>query len=250
MPQRKPRHGGGLTMYCILVTGIPAAGKSTMAALLAEHFGLPVISKDKIKELMYDDIGFRSREEKVRLGIASMNIMYYMAEQLMKSNRPFILENNFEKISKEPLEKILEKYSYTAITVTLTGNYPEIYRRFVERNNSPDRHRGHVVNDGYPEKNPGGPVCPVPSEDFVKGITDRGMDRFAANGPNITVDTTDFEKVRIERVIRLKNVPDGPFFNRQFCVGTPQNCYDRSRKITYAIFRRGRSKSAPTWREK
>ena len=53
----------------------------------------------------------------------------------MKSNRPFILENNFEKISKEPLEKILEKYSYTAITVTLTGNYPEIYRRFVERNN-------------------------------------------------------------------------------------------------------------------
>ena len=92
-------------MYCILVTGIPAAGKSTMAALLAEHFGLPVISKDKIKELMYDDIGFRSREEKVRLGIASMNIMYYMAEQLMKSNRPFILENNFEKISKEPLEK-------------------------------------------------------------------------------------------------------------------------------------------------
>ena len=203
-------------MYCILVTGIPAAGKSTMAALLAEHFGLPVISKDKIKELMYDDIGFRSREEKVRLGIASMNIMYYMAEQLMKSNRPFILENNFEKISKEPLEKILEKYSYTAITVTLTGNYPEIYRRFVERNNSPDRHRGHVVNDGYPEKNPGGPVCPVPYEDF--------------------------EKVRIERVIRLKNVPDGPFFNRQFCVGAPQNCYDRSRKITYAIFRRGRSK--------
>ena len=41
---------------------------------------------------------------------------------------------------------------------------------------------------------------------------------------------------------RLKNVPDGPFFNRQFCVGAPQNCYDRSRKITYAIFRRGRSK--------
>ena len=40
----------------------------------------------------------------------------------------------------------------------------------------------------------------------------------------------------------MKNVPDGPFFNRQFCVGAPQNCYDRSRKITYAIFRRGRSK--------
>ena len=77
-------------MYCILVTGIPAAGKSTKAAFLAEHFGLPVISKDKIKEFMYDDIGFCSREEKVKLGIASMNIMYYMAAELMKSNQPFI----------------------------------------------------------------------------------------------------------------------------------------------------------------
>ena len=87
-------------MYCILVTGIPAAGKSTTAEFLAEHFEIPVISKDKIKELMFDDIGFHSREEKVKLGTASMNIMYYMAEQLMKKNQPFILENNFEMCQK------------------------------------------------------------------------------------------------------------------------------------------------------
>lgn len=113
-------------MYCILVTGIPAAGKSTMAGRLAERFGLPVISKDRIKELLYDDLGFKSRDEKVKLGIASMNIMYYTAAQLMKNNQPFILENNFEKISKEPLMEILERYAYTAITVTLTGNYSQI----------------------------------------------------------------------------------------------------------------------------
>ncbi len=176
-------------MYCILVTGIPASGKSTMAALLAEHFGLPVISKDKIKELMYDDIGFQSREEKVKLGIASMNIMYYMAEQLMKNGQPFILENNFENISKEPLVEILERYSYTAITVTLTGNYPPIYKRFVERNDSPDRHRGHVVNDSYPEKTPNRTVKPISYEDFVNGIISRGMDSFVANGPHVVVDT-------------------------------------------------------------
>ena len=32
-------------MYCILVTGIPAAGKSTMAKVLSEKLRLPVISK-------------------------------------------------------------------------------------------------------------------------------------------------------------------------------------------------------------
>ena len=40
----------------------------------------------------------------------------------------------------------------------------------------------------------------------------------------------------------MKNVPDGTLFNRQFCVGAPQNCCDRSGKITYAILPRGRSK--------
>lgn len=192
-------------MYCILVTGIPAAGKSTMAAFLAEYFGLPVISKDKIKELMYDDIGFRCREEKVKLGISSMNIMYYMATQLMKNNQPFILENNFEKISREPLIEILERYSYTAITVTLTGNYSKIYERFVERNNSPDRHRGHVVNDCYPEKAPNKNVKPISYENFVSGIIDRGMDSFVANGPHIVMDTTDFNKIRIEMLIKKIN---------------------------------------------
>ena len=29
------------------------------------------------KELLYDIVGFRSRAEKVRLGIAAMEIMYY-----------------------------------------------------------------------------------------------------------------------------------------------------------------------------
>ncbi len=37
-------------MYCILVTGIPAAGKSTMAEAISEKLKLPVISKDSIKD--------------------------------------------------------------------------------------------------------------------------------------------------------------------------------------------------------
>ena len=40
-------------MYCILVTGIPAAGKSTMAKVMSEKPKLPVISKDSIKAVSY-----------------------------------------------------------------------------------------------------------------------------------------------------------------------------------------------------
>ena len=189
-------------MYCILVTGIPASGKSTMARFLAEAFGLPVISKDRIKECMYDTIGFRSREEKVKLGTASMQIMYDLAEELMKSARPFILENNFENVSKEGLLTILEKYKYKAITITLTGDYKIIYQRFLERNRDPGRHPGHVVNDCYPgSKEINNPVQ-ISYESFVEGITQRGMDSFTANGPQVILDTTDFGRLDREDLVR------------------------------------------------
>lgn len=188
-------------MYCILVTGIPAAGKSTIAALLAEKLHIPMISKDSIKELLFDEIGFHSREGKVCLGVAAMKAMYYFAEQLMKQNQPFILENNFENSSREGLVQLLDSYSYRAITVTLTGDYEKIYRRFAERNNAPSRHRGHVVNDCYPEKEPGRYVPPIPYEWYVGGIRDRGMDTFTANGLHITVDTTDFTQVNLDNLL-------------------------------------------------
>lgn len=189
-------------MYCILVTGIPASGKSTIARFLAEAFGLPVISKDRIKECMYDTIGFRSREEKVKLGTASMQIMYDLAEELMRSARPFILENNFENVSKEGLLTILEKYEYKAITVTLTGDYKIIYQRFLERNRDPGRHPGHVVNDCYPGSKEINSPVQISYESFVEGITQRGMDSFTANGPQIILDTTDFGRLDREDLVR------------------------------------------------
>ena len=191
-------------MYCILVTGIPASGKSTMAKAIAEKLNLPVISKDTIKELLFDHVGFRSREEKVNLGIASMEIMYYAAEQLMKAGQPFVLENNFEYSSERGIKDLLEKYQYPALTITLTGDYEVIFQRFLERDASPDRHRGHVVNDCYPEKRSVSPedakITSISYENYMQGIKQRGFDTFSVDGKWIRVDTTDFSKIDMEKL--------------------------------------------------
>lgn len=191
-------------MYCILMAGMPASGKSTMAKTIAEKWKLPVISKDSIKEYLYDNIGFQSRTEKVNLGIASLEIMYYVAEQLMKAGQPFILENNFENSSECGIKTLLKKYQYSALTITLTGDYKEIYRRFQERDISPDRHRGHVVNDCFPEKKKRNPeeikAASISYEAYVNSVKQRGFDDFFVGNKQIKVDTTDFSKIDMEEL--------------------------------------------------
>ncbi len=170
-----------------------------MAEVMSERLKLPVISKDTIKELLFDNVGFQSRAEKVNLGIASMEIMYYVAGQLMKAGQSFILENNFEYSSEYGIKNLMEKYQYSALTITLTGDYNVIYRRFLERQSSPDRHRGHVVNDCYPEKEENTlkalKAKTISYENFVRGIEQRGFDAFCVGGRQIKVDTTDFSKL-------------------------------------------------------
>ena len=114
-------------MYCILVAGMPASGKSTIAVRISESLGIPMLSKDSIKEVLFDDLGFHSRAEKVQLGTAAMHILYYAAAQLMKVGKPFILENNFEDASIPGIMALLETHHYTAVTVRLTGD-PEAHR--------------------------------------------------------------------------------------------------------------------------
>ena len=176
-----------------------------MAETIAEQMKLPVISKDTIKEFLYDNVGFQSREEKVNLGIASMEIMYYTAGQLMKAGQPFILENNFEYSSAHGIKTLLAKYQYPALTITLTGDYKVIYQRFLERDLSPERHRGHVVNDCYPEKKKRSPeelrAASIPYETFIHSIEKRGFDAFFVGDKRIKVDTTDFSKIDMDKIL-------------------------------------------------
>ena len=183
-------------MYCIMVGGMPAAGKSTLARELSCRLGLPMFSKDDIKELLYDTVGFRGRAEKVALGVGAMEALYYAAGQVMARGGSVILENNFENASLPGLRALLEKYQARPLTVLLTGDSEVLYQRFLERDQSPQRHRGHVVNTCYPEpKGERPPYAPMSYAQYVEGFTQRGMDSFAPGGPRLTVDATDLDKV-------------------------------------------------------
>ncbi|CAI0961880.1 AAA family ATPase [Serratia quinivorans] len=65
----------------ILVNGIPASGKSTLARALAQHFGLPYLSLDGIKEPFMAQLDNVDRELNRRLGYAAYQAIWSMVAQ-------------------------------------------------------------------------------------------------------------------------------------------------------------------------
>lgn len=187
-------------MNLILIAGLPASGKSRFAVYVGKELGIPVIVKDEIKEILFDGIGFQSRAEKVKLGDAAMNIMYYMANELMARGHSVILDNNFEACSVPGLKRLLVAYPCRLITVRFDGDIRAIYQRFIQRDQDPDRHRGHIVNTVYPEIAPE-PYVPIPFEEFERKFRERGMLDFTIGGRLITVDTTSFKHYSNEELL-------------------------------------------------
>ena len=189
--------------YLILVAGLPGTGKTSFAKYLSRKMAIPAISKDLLKEQLFDTIGFKNRAEKVKLGTAAMAVMYHIAGLHLEIGLPVILENNFENISKPGLQELIEKYVCKTITVRFQTQMNVLAERFRVRDESPERHRGHVLNTQYPEVNP--PSGSETAVDYYSGeyyaaMQKRGMDTFTIGGDEIIVDTTDFSKVSYDKI--------------------------------------------------
>ena len=77
--------------FLILIAGLPGTGKTSFAQYLSAKMKIPMVSKDIVKEHLFDTIGFRNRKEKVILGVAAMDIIYHAADLHLKIGLPIIL---------------------------------------------------------------------------------------------------------------------------------------------------------------
>jgi hypothetical protein len=59
----------------VIVSGLPASGKTTLAAKLAEALGLPLLDKDDILEALYDGLGVGDMAWRQRLSRASDEVL-------------------------------------------------------------------------------------------------------------------------------------------------------------------------------
>ena len=125
----------------IIITGDLAAGKSTLATSLSEQLKIPFITKDSLKEIACDVIGYSSREDNRLLSITATNDMIYFFKQCANVGTDIILEANFRKNELMELENLVDQYDYQVVLIVLTGDIPLLYQRFLDR--LANRHIAH-----------------------------------------------------------------------------------------------------------
>lgn len=189
-------------MRLIILAGMPATGKSTLAAGLAQHFGFPVFEKDAIKECLFDAIGFECYAEKRRLDIAANAVLLQQMEQMLKAGRSLIVDNNFDAESAQKLAKLLEAYSVDCVTVFLSGDPQTLYERYFARDKQGKRHLGHAMQTHYPPHDGESTEFAMTREGFDERFVKRGMNLMTWGGKRIDLDATYPEKIDINQLIQ------------------------------------------------
>jgi len=133
------------TPVLILVSGPPAAGKTTLARRLAGEFSLPLVNKDGIKELLFDTVGTRDYVWSQNLGRASIALLYDFTERLLTAGVSLIAESNFHCAADSALlAELRGRREFVPLQIHCTASVDVLEARNERRRHTSERHPGHV----------------------------------------------------------------------------------------------------------
>lgn len=172
----------------VIVLGLPCTGKTTLGRQIARVLGLPFIHKDGIKELLFDNLGWSDREWSKKLGRASSEMLYYLAETQLAVGRSLVVENNFEpKFATPKLLALKEKFGFEPFQIQCKAKAKILFQRFKFRAESGERHPGHVDHLNY--------------EEFRATLLNGSSD-LDIGGEVVEIDTTDFQTIDYEILLK------------------------------------------------
>ena len=84
------------------VSGAPASGKTTLAPLLADRLPLPLLAKDRLRQIFRDAFEADTLEEVRRLLTPGFIVFYELIAELLRSGVGVVAECNFHRGISEP----------------------------------------------------------------------------------------------------------------------------------------------------
>jgi predicted kinase len=175
----------------IVFTGLPGTGKTTLSRQVSKVFIVPLIGKDDIKEIMYDNIGWNDKEFSAKLAHATFSIMDHITDEHLKTGISIALESNYSpKLASEKFQKWQKAYGCSIAQIICRTDIDVLAHRYFERQRT-DRHPGH---------NDTGTVEEIRAS-FLQRIENGEDQPLDVEGPIKIVDTTDFSTVDIDEIV-------------------------------------------------
>lgn len=160
----------------VIVTGPPAAGKTTLARRIALDLGLPLFEKDAYKDALFADLGFGDKDWSRLIGISAINLLFFTADRMLQSGASLITESNFyTQLSSERACAIANNAKAKVIQVHCSASPEVLLKRNAIRLDGNQQRPGHHV---------------MPDEELLEGIRNGTWEALDVLSEIIRVDTS------------------------------------------------------------
>jgi predicted kinase len=170
----------------VVVTGPPAAGKTTIAEAVAAGLRLPLIAKDPVKEALFDALGHGELEWTKRLGRAVYPLLFHILESQLRAGRSCVVEANFDhEAASAELRRVQERVPFRALQIVCTAAPDVLLARYAARTGT--RHPGHFDE--------------LRAHDVREAVEAGRWRALRLGGETVEVDTTDWGAVDLPALV-------------------------------------------------
>lgn len=172
------------TRAVIIMQGGPTTAKTTIGKQISKSLKIPYISKDGVKEPIFDHVGCPTAWETDdplsgrKMDDASIAILFYLIEAQLQAGCACVIDSTFRAHNAPALIALKSQYLFTPIQIQCRAEAAELARRYRRRAETGERHPGHLDQ--------------MLSDRFDADRMERVFQPLDIGGHIIRVDTSDF----------------------------------------------------------
>lgn len=165
----------------VIISGLPATGKSYLGRTLSDKYELPYFYKDLFKEMMFDYTDALDWQTSRWYSQTSVASLFLVCRELLQCGISHILEANFKPIHSEEFQSLAKQFNPDIVQIQCHCDGQTLTERFKQRAESGEMHPGHRGIEFLP---------------YLRDTLMRGRSKpIAIESELIAIDTTDLNNI-------------------------------------------------------